>query len=51
MSRVGAAVLFGTNCPMIFHHYALADLETPELDDESRELYLSGNAQRLFSIA
>jgi predicted TIM-barrel fold metal-dependent hydrolase len=43
-------VLFGTNYPMIFHRHALADLETLQLDDQTRELYLSGNARRLFNI-
>jgi uncharacterized protein len=43
-------VLFGTNYPMIFHQNALADLDTLELDDETRELYLAGNAKRLFNI-
>ncbi|MGZ4463584.1 MAG: amidohydrolase family protein, partial [Gaiellaceae bacterium] len=44
-------VLFGTNYPMIFHQHALADLDALALDDETRELYLAGNAKRLFAIA
>jgi predicted TIM-barrel fold metal-dependent hydrolase len=41
-------VPFGTNYPMIFHEPALADLDALALDDETRELCLSANAQRLF---
>jgi hypothetical protein len=41
-------VLFGTNCPMIFHEPALADLDALALDDEASALYLSANVQRLF---
>lgn len=43
-------VLFGTNYPMISHHNALADLDQLTLDDETRELYLDGNARRIFNI-
>jgi predicted TIM-barrel fold metal-dependent hydrolase len=43
-------VLFGTNYPMIFHHAALANLEDLGLDEEARQLYLTGNAQRVFDI-
>ena len=43
-------VLFGTNYPMILHHKALESLDELELDDETRELYLAGNAQRVFDL-
>ena len=45
-----AKVLFGTNYPMIFHHNALADLDQLNLDRETGELYLDGNARRIFNI-
>jgi uncharacterized protein len=44
-------VLFGTNYPMILHPHALEDLGTLGLDEETRELFLGGNAQRLLNIA
>jgi predicted TIM-barrel fold metal-dependent hydrolase len=44
-------VLFGTNYPMIFHEHALADLDTLQLDAETRELYLDGNARRVFALS
>ena len=44
-------VLFGTNYPMILHPHALEDLGTLGLDEETRELFLGGNAQRLLTIA
>jgi predicted TIM-barrel fold metal-dependent hydrolase len=43
-------VLFGTNYPMILHHNALADLDQLNLDEETRDLYLDGNARRIFKI-
>jgi predicted TIM-barrel fold metal-dependent hydrolase len=43
-------VLFGTNYPMIFHHDALADLDTLDLDDDTGERYLEGNARRVFTL-
>lgn len=43
-------VLFGTNYPMIPHDKALEDLDTLGLDEETRELYLGGNATRVFKI-
>jgi predicted TIM-barrel fold metal-dependent hydrolase len=43
-------VLFGTNYPMITHERALEDLDALGLDDETRELYLYGNARRVFSL-
>ncbi len=44
-------VLFGTNYPMIPHRVALADLAALELDDEARDLYLTGNATRVFRVS
>jgi predicted TIM-barrel fold metal-dependent hydrolase len=44
-------VLFGTNWPMIAPDRALAGLDALGLDDETRELYLGANAQRVFALA
>lgn len=43
-------VLFGTNYPMIGHRHALEGLDELGLDDETRELYLAGNARRVFEL-
>jgi predicted TIM-barrel fold metal-dependent hydrolase len=43
-------VLFGTNYPMITAQDCLRDLNTLGLDPETTDLFLRGNAQRLFSI-
>ncbi|WP_330229460.1 amidohydrolase family protein [Nocardia sp. NBC_00508] len=43
-------VLFGTNYPMIFPQHALDGLDALGLDDETRELYLDGNARRVFGL-
>lgn len=43
-------VLFGTNYPMISPEYALEGLDELGLDDETRALYLAGNAKRVFSL-
>jgi uncharacterized protein len=43
-------VLFGTNYPMILAQAALEDLDALGLDDETRELFLAGNARRVFSL-
>jgi predicted TIM-barrel fold metal-dependent hydrolase len=43
-------VLFGTNYPMIAHHQALEDLDSLGLDAETSELYLEGNARRVFGL-
>ncbi len=43
-------VLFGTNYPMIAPAQALEDLDRLELDEETRELFLSGNARRVFDL-
>jgi predicted TIM-barrel fold metal-dependent hydrolase len=44
-------VLFGSNYPMITPQQALADLDILGLDDETRALYLEGNARRVFGLA
>ena len=43
-------MLFGTNCPMIQPAAALAELDVLDLDEATRELYLSGNARRVFKL-
>ncbi|MEU5770075.1 amidohydrolase family protein [Streptomyces asoensis] len=43
-------VLFGTNYPMITPTKALEHLDQLELDEEARELFLSGNARRVFAL-
>jgi predicted TIM-barrel fold metal-dependent hydrolase len=43
-------VLFGTNFPMIAPAKALQGLEALGLDDETRSLYLDGNARRVFGL-
>ena len=43
-------VLFGTNYPMIAPERALEGIDDLELDDEARELFLSGNARRVFGL-
>jgi len=43
-------VLFGTNYPMIAPEKALEDLDRLGLDEEARELFLTGNARRLFKL-
>lgn len=43
-------VLFGTNYPMITAERALADLGTLGLDQESTDLFLAGNARRVFNL-
>ncbi|MDF2707295.1 MAG: amidohydrolase [Nonomuraea muscovyensis] len=43
-------VLFGTNHPMITPAKALDGLDQLGLDDEVRELFLHGNAQRIFDL-
>lgn len=43
-------VLFGTNYPMIMPAKALEGLDALGLDDEARELFLSGNAARVFGL-
>jgi len=43
-------VLFGSNFPMITPEHALAGLDALDLDDEVRDLYLEGNARRVFGL-
>jgi predicted TIM-barrel fold metal-dependent hydrolase len=43
-------VLFGTNFPMLGHAQALEGIDDLGLDEETRELYLHGNAERLLGI-
>src|SRR5436190_6480927 len=43
-------VMFGTNYPMIAPQHALEGLDDLDLDDETRELFLDGNARRVFGL-
>lgn len=43
-------VLFGTNYPMIAPERALAGLDALALDEETTELFLAGNARRVFAL-
>jgi len=43
-------VLFGSNWPMIAPAHALAGLDALGLDAETRELFLGGNAQRVYRL-
>ena len=43
-------VLFGSNFPMLGHAQVLDGLDQLGLDDETRELYLHGNAERLLHL-
>ena len=43
-------VMFGTNYPMITPAKCLEHLDQLDLDDENTELFLSGNARRVFAI-
>jgi predicted TIM-barrel fold metal-dependent hydrolase len=43
-------VLFGSNYPMILAERALMDLDALGLDEETRELFLTGNAERVFKL-
>lgn len=43
-------VLFGTNFPMLTHAQALDGVDALGLDDEARELFLHGNAERLLGL-
>jgi uncharacterized protein len=43
-------VLFGTNYPMILPQAALEDVDSLGLDAETRELFLAGNARRVFGL-
>ena len=44
-------VLYGSNYPMIMPQAALAELDSLGLDEQTRELYLGGNARRVFGLA
>jgi predicted TIM-barrel fold metal-dependent hydrolase len=43
-------VMFGSNFPMIAPAHALKGIEELELDEETRELFLEGNARRVFRL-
>ena len=43
-------VLFGSNYPMLMPARCLAGLDALGLDDETRELFLAGNARRVFKL-
>ena len=43
-------VLFGTNYPMLTPQQCLQDIDSLELDAEARDLFLAGNARRLFGL-
>lgn len=44
-------VLFGSNFPMVQPADCLAQLDTLELDDEAKRLFLGGNAARVFRLS
>ena len=44
-------VMFGTNWPMLSPERALEKLTDLALDDEARDLFLGGNARRVFKLA
>jgi predicted TIM-barrel fold metal-dependent hydrolase len=43
-------VMFGTNYPMLLPEQALPGVDALGLDDETRELFLGGNARRLLGL-
>jgi uncharacterized protein len=43
-------VMFGTNYPMLAHQQGLDGVAELGLDDETRELFLAGNARRLLEL-
>jgi predicted TIM-barrel fold metal-dependent hydrolase len=43
-------VLFGSNYPMILPERALEDIDSLELDEHARKLFLAGNAHRVFRL-
>lgn len=50
-SRTGRRkVMFGSNFPMIMPQKALEGVDALGLDDETRELFLAGNARRVFQL-
>lgn len=44
-------VMFGTNWPMLTPRRCLEQLDALGLDDEARDLYLGGNARRVFKLS
>jgi predicted TIM-barrel fold metal-dependent hydrolase len=44
-------VLFGSNFPMLGHAQAVEGLEELGLDDDTHQLFLRGNAERLLRLA
>jgi predicted TIM-barrel fold metal-dependent hydrolase len=45
-----AKVLFGSNYPMLTAAHALERLDELDLDDEASQLFLDGNARRVFDL-
>lgn len=43
-------VMFGTNYPMLTPRRCLEGIEELGLDDSTRELFLAGNARRVFRL-
>ncbi|SEK19087.1 hypothetical protein SAMN05216214_10142 [Atopomonas hussainii] len=43
-------VMFGTNYPMLTPEACLSELDALQLNDETRALFLAGNAQRVFKL-
>ena len=43
-------VLFGSNYPMIMPHKSLEGFERLQLSEEAKELFLAGNAKRVFQL-
>jgi uncharacterized protein len=48
--RGAGKVLFGTNYPMITPAKALAQLDSLRLGEAQRDLFLTGNARRVFTL-
>jgi len=44
-------VLFGTNYPMLSFQKALEGIDALGLDEDARDFFLGGNAQRLLNLA
>ena len=43
--------MFGTNFPMLLPGQALEHLDALGLDEETRQLFLAGNAQRVLGLS
>ena len=43
-------VLFGTNYPMLTPQQCLEDVDALDLDTEAKEMFLAGNARRIFDL-